>query len=257
LTFSGLCRHFAQGVTDAYARATADAIVANGMRDAGYIYVNIDDFWRVTRDADDVLHSNNKFPDMKALADYLHSKELKAVSATRPSTQKPLPSGASSFLSTTFAVMVTCCVRKAMSSRRNNGRRKQVERLRLSFWLISPQAPRDGYGSFGRSLHSQESIASKTGRVQNAVLNFFREAIVRRLLANAVRVERSAGAVFLIRRAASLIPRRSYTEGAALRIIAGNTAFTKGRTLNLSAFAASMLKRNSSLILNPIANCCS
>jgi len=61
--------HFAQRVTDADVRAAADAMVANGMRDAGYIYVNIDDSWEGTRDADGVLHSNDKFPDMKALAD--------------------------------------------------------------------------------------------------------------------------------------------------------------------------------------------
>jgi alpha-galactosidase len=69
--------HFAQRVTDADVRAAADAMVANGMRDAGYIYVNIDDSWEGTRDADRVLHSNDKFPDMKALADYVHSKGLK------------------------------------------------------------------------------------------------------------------------------------------------------------------------------------
>jgi alpha-galactosidase len=47
------------------------------MRDAGYIYVNIDDTWEGGRDAKGVLHSNNKFPDMKALAHYVHSKGLK------------------------------------------------------------------------------------------------------------------------------------------------------------------------------------
>ena len=47
------------------------------MRDAGYIYVNIDDAWQGERDAQGVLHPNSKFPDMKALADYVHSKGLK------------------------------------------------------------------------------------------------------------------------------------------------------------------------------------
>ena len=69
--------HFAQTVTDADVRAAADAMVANGMRDAGYIYVNIDDSWEGTRDADGILRSNDKFPDMKALANYVHSKGLK------------------------------------------------------------------------------------------------------------------------------------------------------------------------------------
>jgi alpha-galactosidase len=69
--------HFYEKVTDADVRASADAMVANGMRDAGYIYVNIDDGWEGERDAMGVLHSNSKFPDMKALAAYVHSKGLK------------------------------------------------------------------------------------------------------------------------------------------------------------------------------------
>jgi len=47
------------------------------MRDAGYTYVNIDDGWQGTRDSAGVLHPNEKFPDIKALADYVHSKGLK------------------------------------------------------------------------------------------------------------------------------------------------------------------------------------
>jgi alpha-galactosidase len=55
----------------------ADAMVSSGMRDAGYIYVNIDDTWEGVRDAQGNIQSNHKFPDMKALADYVHSKGLK------------------------------------------------------------------------------------------------------------------------------------------------------------------------------------
>jgi alpha-galactosidase len=69
--------YFAGKVTDKDIRASADQIVASGMKDAGYIYVNIDDTWEGQRDASGVLHSNDKFPDMKALADYVHSKGLK------------------------------------------------------------------------------------------------------------------------------------------------------------------------------------
>jgi alpha-galactosidase len=47
------------------------------MRDAGYVYVNIDDAWEGNRDTNGNLHSNDKFPDMKALANYVHSKGLK------------------------------------------------------------------------------------------------------------------------------------------------------------------------------------
>lgn len=52
-------------------------MVASGMRDAGYIYVNIDGGWEGYRDAEGVLHPNKNFPDMKALGDYIHSKRLK------------------------------------------------------------------------------------------------------------------------------------------------------------------------------------
>ncbi|HEX3438249.1 MAG TPA: glycoside hydrolase family 27 protein [Pseudacidobacterium sp.] len=69
--------HFAERVTDADVRAAADALVSSGMRDAGYIYVNIDDTWEGDRDANGIIHTNSKFPDMKALADYVHSKGLK------------------------------------------------------------------------------------------------------------------------------------------------------------------------------------
>jgi alpha-galactosidase len=69
--------YFADKVDDKGVRAAADQIVASGMRDAGYTYVNIDDTWEGQRDANGVLHANAKFPDMKALADYVHSKGLK------------------------------------------------------------------------------------------------------------------------------------------------------------------------------------
>ncbi len=68
---------FAGKVTDKDIRQAADLIVSSGMRDAGYTYVNIDDTWEGERDANGVLHANEKFPDMKALADYVHSKGLK------------------------------------------------------------------------------------------------------------------------------------------------------------------------------------
>ena len=69
--------HFAGRVDDADVRAAADALVSSGMREAGYIYVNIDDTWEGQRDAQGEIQSNSKFPDMKALADYVHSKGLK------------------------------------------------------------------------------------------------------------------------------------------------------------------------------------
>jgi alpha-galactosidase len=69
--------HFAGKVDDATIRAQADAMVTSGMRDAGYVYINIDDTWQGTRDAQGVIHPNSRFPDMKALAGYVHGKGLK------------------------------------------------------------------------------------------------------------------------------------------------------------------------------------
>jgi len=68
---------FAEKVTDKDIRQAADLIVSSGMRDVGYTYINIDDTWEGKRDANGVIHSNEKFPDMKGLADYVHSKGLK------------------------------------------------------------------------------------------------------------------------------------------------------------------------------------
>ena len=68
---------FAGRVDDKSVREMADAIASSGMRDAGYVYVNIDDTWEAGRDANGNILTNEKFPDMKALADYVHSKGLK------------------------------------------------------------------------------------------------------------------------------------------------------------------------------------
>jgi alpha-galactosidase len=79
--------YFAGKVTDKNIRDSADLIVSSGMRDAGYVYVNIDDTWEGERDASGVLHTNVKFPDMKALADYVHSKGLKIGIYSGPGTK--------------------------------------------------------------------------------------------------------------------------------------------------------------------------
>ncbi len=64
-------------VDDAAVRGMADAMVSSGMKDVGYRYINIDDTWEGTRDAQGNIQTNRKFPDMKALADYVHGKGLK------------------------------------------------------------------------------------------------------------------------------------------------------------------------------------
>jgi alpha-galactosidase len=68
---------FAEKVDAKTVKEIADAMVSSGMKDAGYVYVNIDDTWQGKRDEQGVLQPNEKFPDMKGLADYVHSKGLK------------------------------------------------------------------------------------------------------------------------------------------------------------------------------------
>ncbi|HYM75963.1 MAG TPA: glycoside hydrolase family 27 protein [Candidatus Dormibacteraeota bacterium] len=70
--------HFACKVTADDVRAAADAIASNGMKDAGYVYVNIDDCWQGDRDEQGRIRPNAKFGDMKNLVDYIHGKGLKA-----------------------------------------------------------------------------------------------------------------------------------------------------------------------------------
>ena len=68
---------FRDKIDDSTVRQIADAMVRTGMRDAGYRYVNIDDTWEGSRDANGRIRPNKKFPDLKALADYVHAKGLK------------------------------------------------------------------------------------------------------------------------------------------------------------------------------------
>lgn len=70
---------FACDVNEQLIRDAADAMVATGMKDAGYEYIVIDDCWHGERDADGFIQPDPvRFPSgMKALGDYIHSKGLK------------------------------------------------------------------------------------------------------------------------------------------------------------------------------------
>ncbi|MFG3600951.1 glycoside hydrolase family 27 protein [Micromonospora chersina] len=71
---------FGCNINETLIRQSADAIVASGMRDAGYQYVVVDDCWfNPNRDAAGNLQGDpGRFPSgMKALGDYLHGKGLK------------------------------------------------------------------------------------------------------------------------------------------------------------------------------------
>lgn len=83
-------------ITEAAMRRTADQIVASGMADYGYQYVNIDDCWArqpnstnsevggPTRDENGQLLPNTRFPNIKGMVDYIHAKGLKAGIYTSP-----------------------------------------------------------------------------------------------------------------------------------------------------------------------------
>src|SRR5216110_2697636 len=70
---------FACDVSEQLIREIADAMVGSGLRAAGYQYVNIDDCWQVSRDAQgNIVADPTRFPSgIKALADYIHGKGLK------------------------------------------------------------------------------------------------------------------------------------------------------------------------------------
>jgi alpha-galactosidase len=69
---------FQGSVSDPLIRQIADAMVSSGMAAAGYQYVVIDEGWAASRDAGGVIVPDAaRFPDMKALADYVHGLGLK------------------------------------------------------------------------------------------------------------------------------------------------------------------------------------
>jgi alpha-galactosidase len=71
--------YFSCNVSEDLIREAADAMVESGMKDAGYVYINIDDCWHGERDSQGFIQPDpNRFPSgMKALADYIHLKGLK------------------------------------------------------------------------------------------------------------------------------------------------------------------------------------
>ena len=71
---------FTWEINDKLIREAADAFVSEGLKDAGYEYVVIDDCWsEKQRDKNGKLVPDHwKFPDgIKPVADYVHSKGLK------------------------------------------------------------------------------------------------------------------------------------------------------------------------------------
>jgi len=81
---------FAGAVSEARVKQAADAMVKSDLINHGWTYINVDDFWQNQRDATDPtlrgpfrnpdgsIVPNQRFPDMKGLADYIHGLGLKA-----------------------------------------------------------------------------------------------------------------------------------------------------------------------------------
>jgi alpha-galactosidase len=75
---------YGDSVTDLRMRTAADGMEKSGLAAHGFEYVNLDDGWTIrprggaqTRAADGTILLDPKFPDLKALADYIHGKGLK------------------------------------------------------------------------------------------------------------------------------------------------------------------------------------
>ncbi len=65
-------------VDDTKVRAAADALVNTGLAARGYAYVNIDSCWQGVRGGPfNAIQPNAKFPDMRALSEYIHGRGLK------------------------------------------------------------------------------------------------------------------------------------------------------------------------------------
>ncbi|KAI5057567.1 hypothetical protein GOP47_0027582 [Adiantum capillus-veneris] len=71
--------HYGCSITETLVQQTADTIVASGLADLGYRYINVDDCWaQWRRDSNGYLAANTtSFPSgIIALADYVHSRGL-------------------------------------------------------------------------------------------------------------------------------------------------------------------------------------
>ena len=80
---------FANAVSADRVKRAADALVKSGLINHGWSYINIDDYWENHRnskdptlrgdfrDKDGIVVPNQRFPDMKGLADYVHDLGLK------------------------------------------------------------------------------------------------------------------------------------------------------------------------------------
>ena len=71
-------------VSKAKVLSSAQAMIDKGLIDHGWNYINIDDAWEGERAADGSIQSNDSFPDMKGLGDWMHARGFKFGMYTAP-----------------------------------------------------------------------------------------------------------------------------------------------------------------------------
>jgi alpha-galactosidase len=69
---------YGENIDENKVKQTAEFMISSGLKDHGWIYINIDDGWQGQRDPETLaLQPNEKFRNIKALCDYVHSLGLK------------------------------------------------------------------------------------------------------------------------------------------------------------------------------------
>jgi alpha-galactosidase len=132
---------FGCNVSEKLIKGAADALVATGMKDAGYQYIVIDDCWQVSRDAaGKIVIDAERFPSgMKALADYVHSKGLKfgiySDAGTKTCQGRPGTKGHDEIDAKTYAEW-------------------GVDYLKFDWCSSEGQNTRDAYGRMSRALRN-------------------------------------------------------------------------------------------------------
>lgn len=72
--------HFHCNINEELIHQQANALISTGLKQVGYNHINLDDCWQISRNniTKQIQEDKQAFPSgMKALGDYLHSKELK------------------------------------------------------------------------------------------------------------------------------------------------------------------------------------
>jgi alpha-galactosidase len=130
---------FGCNVSEKLVKETADALVATGMKDAGYQYLVIDDCWQVKREeAGRIVPDPERFPSgMKALADYVHGRGLRfglySDAGTATCQKRPGSKGFEELDAKTYAEW-------------------GVDYLKYDWCNAEGQDTRDSYGRMGRAL---------------------------------------------------------------------------------------------------------